>query len=251
VAHRYYLVRNQATNEPQGGVVVGVRPLGGGTPVDQTDSFGSRVYAGQVAGVSDATGTVRLRIPASAVGGPGALGQFETVVSGAVGPTFQVEVIPRKYEFFWAQESRGGLHARVNLFKGAKVGGEAGHRVEVRRAYGEFSNTEELARDLAFRPEFGVEVGLPIGGKASVIGAKAGAFGSAGTGGYAELNRAFGYEFDRNSTDANSAALRLYCIYCGDLLEYAWSSGPLLHWVRTSNRAGHGGRRVSLVPNRV
>ncbi|MFH1107756.1 MAG: carboxypeptidase regulatory-like domain-containing protein [Planctomycetota bacterium] len=232
VAYRYYLVRNEATQAPQGGVVVAVFPDGElSLPVDQNENISDRAYAGHVAGISDPNGTVRLRIPATEIGGPSFTRRFKTMVSDHEGPRFDVTVKPRKYEFFWAQESCGGLHGKVNLFVGGRIGAEAGHRLEVSRTYGEFSSAEELSRELAGRVELGVEYGLPIGGKAEVAGAKAGAYGSLGVGGYAELTRAFGYEFDRNSTDPGSAALRLYCAYA-ELTDYFPLIGPLLRWVR-------------------
>jgi len=236
VAYRYYIVRNQADGTPVGGVSVVVREAGCGTPVDQTEAGALPGVAGKVAGVSDVgSGIVRLRIPADEVGSglPGASEQFEAVVSGTVGPTFWVSVRARSYEHDWAQESRGGLHGKVNLIAGGRLGGEVGHRVEVVRAYDGSSETEELAREMAGRVEFGVEAGLPIGGKANVAGVTAGAYASAGAGGYAELYRAFGYEFDPYSTDASSAALRLYCMYA-ELGDFVPVMGPLLMLVRTT-----------------
>ena len=235
VAYRYYLVQRQSDGSPVGGVTVSVRGQAGGPVVPQDPTDFAPGWAGARVGVSDpGSGTVRLRIPAASVGLAGSTKEFETVVSGTVGPSFQVTVKPRSYKHFWGQESRGGVSGKVNLLGGVRVAGERGFGAKVSRQYSEGDATEEVERNTAARVEAGVEFGSPVGGRAHFAGGRVGAYGSAGAGLYAEFTKAFGYEFSPTSTDAASAALRLYCIYAdlpglvsGPVLE------PLINYVQS------------------
>ncbi|MBI4581085.1 MAG: hypothetical protein HY718_15380 [Planctomycetes bacterium] len=232
-AYRYYRVVNVATNKEQGGVIVQVRPAGGGTAIPQ-ETVSHPGWAGAVAGVSDqGSGIVRLRIPASEVGSAGASRQFETVISGAVGPTFWVTVTPRTYALTWGQEVRGGVSGKINLFKEARLGGERGHGIKVVRNYPPNSQSEHIERLNAMRAELGVGVGLPVGGKASINNFTVGATASAGAGVYAELQHGFGYGFDPGATDAGIAMLRLYCLYA-DVADQALVMGPVISYVRSA-----------------
>lgn len=233
VAYRYYLVRRQSDNSlAEGGVCVAVRRQPDDLEVDQSGDIRPG-WAGRVAGVTDAgSGIVRVRIPAAAVGPAGQTKQFQLQVGSVSGPVFSVSVVPKLYSFTWSQESAGGLRGRVNLFGGIQVGGQRGHKFTVSREFGNGETTEDIERELTGRAQAGLQAALPIGGRARFLGGQVGVYGSGEVGLYAELHRAFTYEFDRNSTDPQLALLRLFCAY-RELEDLIPVFGPVLSFAGT------------------
>jgi hypothetical protein len=215
-AYRYYRILSVSDEQPHGGKAVEVH-LGNvpGTVIPQAGYSPRPGYAGVQSGVSDSkTGIVRVCIPASAVGVAGTEATITVVLPDeTAGPTFLVRVTARSFDHYWSQGTAGGGHLRLNAGGGVRVGGDVAYNVGVRRPNGPNAMTEMVERGTTGRITAGFEFGSPIGGKASIAGAKVGAHVGGQVGVYAEFLDRFGYEFDPTTNDANLAALRLYCMY--------------------------------------
>jgi len=214
-AYRYFRVVRESTNQPEGGVGIGLR-VASGEPVSQDGCPSVPGWAGSKAGVSDAeTGIVRLCIPATAVGPPSSTRTLETVLpDGNAGPTFEVTVTPREYEHGWTQSAGGGVNVGISVGPSARLGGGRAYSGEVTRPSVAIVDVERVANGSLLPLTFGLGVRAPIGGSANIVGAKVGITASGEIGAYAELDKLFGYGFDALTPgEATEAVLRLYCLY--------------------------------------
>ena len=92
VAYRYYRVVSSDGKTPAGGVTLQAR-LAGGAGITQTGDVGEN-WPGREAGVSDADGIVRIRVPSGDVGGAGTTRKVQLLDAG------QVEVDPDRWTSF-------------------------------------------------------------------------------------------------------------------------------------------------------
>ena len=131
VAYRYYRVVSADGKTPAGGVTLQAR-LAGGAAISQTGDIAEN-WPGREAGVSDADGIVRLRIPATALGGPGLSATLEVVDSGTVRQTFTARVVAREYEQVWKKKWHGVAGVDLGV---VSAGLGFGHETLVTRRFG-------------------------------------------------------------------------------------------------------------------
>jgi hypothetical protein len=197
MAYRYYLVQNSA-GEPQGGVTVSVQ-VAGGSPIPQAQDVSS-YWPGQVAGTSDADGTVRIVIPSSALGAPGTVQTIQLSLSGQVQQTFKARAVPRQYDQVWKQKLGGGVSVGELLTAEADTSAESDlrHQMSNGTVVGE---SISRIRQAKLKAGVGFDVGASIG---AGLEAKGGAGVSVGT------TLSSTYVFDPNTTDASQNAMKLY-----------------------------------------
>ncbi|MCK4660638.1 MAG: carboxypeptidase regulatory-like domain-containing protein, partial [Phycisphaerae bacterium] len=165
LAYRYFRVVRDDTDQPQGGVRIRVRPVGGSF-VDQATYAVQAGYAGATPGLSDGgSGAVRLCIPASEVGGSGSAQTFETVLPDeSSGPSFEVSVVSRRYEHGWSQQAGKGINVGVNVVGEGTLGVEQGYLGSIARQSGGEGDPEQVSNGSSTRLTFEVGVGAPVGG---------------------------------------------------------------------------------------
>lgn len=206
-AYRYYLALNSA-NQPQGGVAVSAQVLGGNAIPQAGDV--SAYWPGQTAGLSDADGVVRVSIPASALGGPGAAQTVQLSVAGQVQQTFQAQVMPRQYDQTWTQKLWGGVSVGELLSAEGDISAESEVRHTVRNGT---IVAESISRTLQekLQASVGFDVGLSFSasfspGTGVSGGGAASALGGAGVG----TTLSTTYSFDPTTTNAAQNAMKLY-----------------------------------------
>ncbi len=123
VAYRYYRTVTADGKTPAGGVPVLVR-IAGGSSISQ-DSDVSDFWPGRTAGVSDADGTVRVRLGAADVGGPGSSASLEVLASGVVQQTFTAKVVLQTCDWIWRHQLGGGVSVGEMLTAGADTGAKS------------------------------------------------------------------------------------------------------------------------------
>jgi hypothetical protein len=215
VGYRYYRLMPVNANDNPGGTTVSLRiaggatiPQDGGTPNDW-QGYQSAYWPGYQAGTADSDGTIRLRIPVSAIGGPGASATLEVVESGVVKQTFTAQVVPRQYEQVWKQELGAGVSVGDILTAGAETDAES----EVRHAIAGGSLVgETITRERTVDGQAGVGVG--VGSSLTVSSSDYNFAAGAQAGAQADAFVAFGFRstcaFDPDSTDAGQNAMKLY-----------------------------------------
>ena len=215
IGYRYYRLVPANGKDSPGGVAVSLRVAGGSTipqdggSLDDWTGFKSDYWAGFQAGTADGDGMVRLRIPASALGGPGARATLEALESGVVKATFSAQVVPRQYDQVWRQKVGYGAGGKVVLLAGEA---SVAYETEVRHTLSQGTTIKEsIARTRTAKLQGGVEFsgGLEVG-PVNIGG---------GIGGVAFLQGDLGetYRFNPTSTDPGENAMKLY-VALGDTL---------------------------------
>ena len=215
VGYRYYRVLSSDGKTPAGGVTVSLRLAGGasipqdGGPLDDWSGYGESYWPGFHAGTADGDGTVRLRLPASAIGGPGAGATLEVVESGTVKQTFTARVLPGQFDQVWRQKLGAGLSVGQFLTAGVDAAAES----EVRQTLaGGVLAGETISRDRIVDGTVGV--GVDVGSSLTVSSASysfaAGGEASAGANAFVAIGLGSTFAFDPDSTDAAQNAMKLY-----------------------------------------
>ena len=127
VGYRYYLVTSSDGKSPAGKVTVSLRIAGGATIAQAGDVSDS--WAGQVSGVSDANGVVRLRIPATSLGSGDSVQSLEVLESSLLKESFQAKALRRQYYQVWKHKVGGGASGSIHAWK---VGGTTALETELR-----------------------------------------------------------------------------------------------------------------------
>jgi len=160
-AYRYYQVVAADGKTPVVSSNISLR-ISGGSTVSQAGDV-SDVWAGRTAGIPDADGIVRLRIPASALGSWNTCVALQLLESGLVQTNFLAQVIPRSYDQVWKHRVGGGVSGKIGIFK---VGGSGAYETQVRQAMTSGAPTgEQITRIRSGEVRAGLDVGggLKIG----------------------------------------------------------------------------------------
>lgn len=211
-AYRYYRVVD-ASNQPVGKVEVALR-IAGGSAISQAGDM-SHVWAGREAGVSDADGLLRLRIPATSLGAVGSTKTLEVVESGAVKQTFTAKVVAREYDQVWKHKVGVGVSGKLAVFR---LGASGNYEAEVRhQMLGGITQQELITRRRAAELKADAEVGGGLKVPSVDVGARAEASA------YLGLDLASTYKFDADSASGGLNLMKLY-VALGDPLSLA--AGP-------------------------
>lgn len=208
VAYRYYRVVSVDGKTPAGGVALQAR-LAGGAAIVQIGDVAEN-WPGREAGVSDADGIVRLRVPSSAIGSAGTTRTVEVLDAGQVVQTFDVRVIPFKHEKIWGHSldgSVGGKLAGVRVEPGGKL------KTEVKEAYtGAIALDQTIERTRTLSGKAGAEVST---GSFKLGSVKAGA--KVGGGGYMDLSWSGKWRFAPDETGGILNMQKVYFAF-GDII---------------------------------
>ena len=215
VAYRYYRLVPVKANDNPGGTTVTLSLAGGGDiqqsgPTwDDWQGYNSHYWVGAQAGIADGNGVVRLRIPASALGGPGASATLQAAVSGTVQQTFMVQVMPQRYDQVWRQQLGSGLSVDLLLHAGEDTSAQS----EVRQTLvGGVLTGETIKRQRTADAKLGAEAS--IGSSLSVSTADyrfgGGLEVGAGADAFVAVNVSSSVGFDPYSTNAGQNAMKLY-----------------------------------------
>jgi len=216
VAYRYYRLVPVNQNDNPGGTLVSLRIAGGstipqtGATLDDWQGYQEDYWPGFQAGTADGDGTVRLRIPSSALGGPGASATLEVVESGTVKQTFTAQVLLRQYDQVWKQKLGAGASVGDFVSLGLDTSAESDLRHTVVNGV---ATAESISRIRMVRG--GLSLGLDVGDSLSVSSAhfnlSAGAAATAAAEASAAVELSSTYGFDNpNSTDPSENAMKLY-----------------------------------------
>jgi hypothetical protein len=215
VAYRYYRLVPVNQNDNPGGTVVSLRIAGGstipqaGATLDDWQGYQEDYWPGFQAGTADGDGTVRLRIPSSALGGPGASANLEVVESGTVKQTFTAQVAPRQYDQMWRHKVGYGAGGKLVILT---AGGDVAYGAEVRHHFPQTSAlSESITRSRERATQVGTEFGVGITEGPLSIKAGIGCYASGGS------DQATTYLFSPASTDPDENAIKLY-VALGDTL---------------------------------
>ncbi len=208
VAYRYYRVVSGDGKTPAGGVTLQAR-VAGGAAIIQTGDIADN-WPGREAGVSDADGVVRIQIPSSAIGSAGTTRKVEVLDGGAVAQSFDVSILPFKYEKVWAhslEASVAGKLGVVRLEPGVKL------ETEVTHLYlGSLATAETIERTRSLTGKVGPD--LSVGSfKLGVL--KAGP--KLGFGGYMDLQFSGKWTFSPDESDGFSNMQKVYYAF-GDII---------------------------------
>ena len=222
VAYRYYKVVAADGKTPAVSANIELRMVAGGTVIPQTGDV-SDYWPGKVAGMPDADGILRLRIPASSMLLLNSAWSFQVLESGVVQQTFQAQAVPRQYDQVWKHKVGVGIGGKLGVAAPLAVKGEGrqAYSTEIRQTIAGGQVGEERikrTRDVELRA--GLEVESPgivlLGG-----GAKASA--GAGVLGGGELSSE--YNFNSPTTDDSyENALKVY-LTLGD--DFSCAGNPL------------------------
>ena len=218
VAYRYYKVVKSDGSTGAGGIQISLRL--GAADIPQSDI--SDIWAGSVAGVSDADGVLRVSVPAVYLTTTPRTVQL--LQGGQVKGSFLAKRVPRKYDQVWKHKFGGGVS-----FKGAVVraGVEAAYESEVRRhMLGAVVDSEEIARLRSVEGRAGLEVGSGVHLGPVAVGAKIGA------GGFIEGEASTTYDLPYGSTDPGVNAMKLYVVAGDPLSAFAGPAKGLVDYVR-------------------
>jgi hypothetical protein len=215
VAYRYYRLVPVNRNDNPGGTAVSLRIAGGstipqaGATLDDWQGYQSDYWPGFQAGTADGDGTVRLRIPSSALGGPGASATLEVVESGTVKQTFTAQVVPRQYDQVWKQKLGAGASVGEFVSLGLDTSAESDLRHTMVNGV---ATAESISRIRMVRG--GLSAGVDVGDSLSVSSAhfnlSAGAEATAEAEASVALELSSTYGFDPNSTNSSENAMKLY-----------------------------------------
>jgi hypothetical protein len=221
VGYRYYRFMPVNANDNLGGLMVSLR-LAGGSTISQAGDV-SNSWAGRTAGLADDDGIVRLRIPASAIGGPGASATLEVMESGIVRVTFSAQVVARKYEQVWKKKWHGV--AGVSL-EGSSLGLGFGHETTVTREFGNGAGSKEIVGH--WREEV-YQAGVGVGDSVRVN--RIGGGLSVQSQGRMTIGLGQSLHFDPQTTDPFDNVLKFYAAYM-DALNYVPFGGTVIEGVQ-------------------
>lgn len=229
VAYRYYRVVSADGTTPVGGVVLQAR-LAGGADIPQAGDVVEN-WPGREAGVSEADGIVRVRLPSSAVGSAGTTRKVEVVDVGQVVQSFDVRIWPFQHEKVWGHSidaSVGGKLYGIRVEPGGKLG------THIRDFYkGGLAYNETIERTRTFVGKVGLEASVD---SFKLGGVKAGA--KAGFGGYMNLEWSGKWQFMPDESNGILNMQKAYFAFgdiiflgplgsefYGDLTDYWYGSG--------------------------
>ncbi len=113
--YRYYLLAAADGKTPVTCASVSIR-LSGGSTISQVENP-SDDWAGRVAGVPDADGIVRLRIPSGVLTPVNTPRTIEVLVDGIVRTTFTAKRVPREYEHVWKHNTGEGVSGKIKIVR--------------------------------------------------------------------------------------------------------------------------------------
>jgi hypothetical protein len=210
VGYRYYRFIPVNANDNLGEIRVSLRVAGGRTISQAGDVSDS--WPGRTAGVSDNDGIVRLRIPASALGGPGASETLEVVESGIVKATFPAQVVARQFKHVWKHEWEGELGLKLGLGDEFKAATHRTHETTVMRGF----NGVEANREIVGRTrddEF--KVGVSLGNSVHV--GRTGGGATEGLGGALAASLGTSFYFSPDTKDRTDNLMKFYVAFADDL----------------------------------
>jgi hypothetical protein len=257
VAYRYYKVVPVNQNDNPGGTVVSLRIAGGstipqaGATLDDWQGYQEDYWPGYQAGTADGDGTVRLRIPSSALGGPGASANLEVVESGTVKQTFTAQVVPRQYDQVWKQKLGAGASVGDFVSLGLDTSAESDLRHTMINGV---ARAESISRIRMVRG--GLSLGLDVGDSLSVSSAhfnlSAGAAATAAAEASAAVELSSTYCFDDpNSTDASENAMKLYLDLGNVIVDVTGPAGAVYEYVKGTIEPSFLGSKLQSVEGDV
>lgn len=208
VAYRYYRVVSADGKTPAGGVTLAARLAGGAAIVQTGDTAGN--WPGRDAGVSDADGIVRIRVPSSAIGSAGTTRTVEVLDGGQVAQSFAVRIQPFKHEKIWGhsvEASVGGKLYGVKLEPGGKL------ETTIKDAYtGAMAYDETIERTRSLIGKAGLQPSTP-GFKIGVVNVGT----SLDVGGYMNLQWSGKWRFAPDEADGILNMQKVYFAF-GDII---------------------------------
>ncbi len=241
VGYRYYKVVSADSKTPAGGVSVSLQTAGGSAIAQSGDV--SDFWPGRTAGVSDADGTVRVRIGVADVGGPGSSASVQVVVSGMVQQIFTAQVVPREYEQVWKKRWHGVAGVDLDIASG---GLGFGHETTVTHEFGTAAGGKEVVghwREEVYQAGVGVGLSLHVN--------RVGAGASHQTEGNVTIGLGQSLYFDPQTTDPLDNLLKFYAAYA-DALNFVPLGGTIIEGVQDQImsmggpvEANEGGLRVT------
>lgn len=208
VAYRYYRVVSADGKTPAGGVTLLAR-LAGGAGISQTGDIAEN-WPGREAGVSDADGMVRIRVPSSAVGSVGTTRKVEVLDAGQVVQSFDVRILPFKHEKVWGHSLEGSIAGKLGVVR-LEPGGKL--ETEVKDYYtGIIAQEETIERTRSLTGKAGVEASV---GSLKLGSVKAGA--KADVGGYMNLQWSGKWRFTPDESDSILNMEKVYFAF-GDII---------------------------------
>ena len=211
VAYRYYRVVSADGKTPAGGVRLQAR-VAGGDIIPQAGDVADH-WLGRAAGVSDADGVLRIRIPSTAIGGAGTTRTVEVLDGGIVVQSFDVRVANFMHEKIWGHRldaSVAGKLGGVRLEPGGKLETEVRHAYRGSGLFPAVAETIERSRSLTGKA--GVEASV---GSFKLGSVKGGA--KAGVGGYMDLQWSGKWSFDPDTHDGFLNMRKVYYSF-GDII---------------------------------
>jgi hypothetical protein len=215
--YRYYQVVAADGRTPVVSANVTLR-ISGGSTISQAGDV-SDVWAGRTAGIPDADGILRLRIPASSLGSFNTPVTLQVLESGVVQQTFQAQVIPRSYDQVWKHKVGGGVSGKIAA---VRVGGSGAYETQVRQTMVNGSPTSEQITRIRSGE---VRAGLDVGGGLKLV---AGGEVDLGVGAYAGAELSSTYHFSPGSTGQEENAMKIY-VALGDDLSLALGPARALY----------------------
>lgn len=214
VGYRYYRVVTADGKAAAGGVALTLRIAGGTTIPQGGDTSDS--WAGRVAGVSDDTGIVRLRVPSSALNA-GVQSSCQVVESGAVKVQFQAAVVKFWHDKVWKQRLEAGVSGKKAI---VKLGVDGALETEVRNRYaGSLLLDETIQRTRDLNLEVGVEFDFPGPSLNSVE------IGASGVGGFKVIDT---YVFPPETSDQLLNMEKVY-MSLGDEMSVVLGPAPQIY----------------------
>lgn len=208
VAYRYYRVVSEDGKTPAGRVTLQAR-LTGGAAISQTGDIAEN-WPGREAGVSDADGIVRIRVPSSAVGNAGTTRKVEVLDAGQVVQSFDVRIQPFKHEKIWGHSLEASVAGKFGVVK-VEPGGRL--TTEVKDYYtGTSTYDQTIERTRSMVGKAGLELSV---GSLKLGSVKGGA--KIGAGGYMDLQWSGKWRF---TPDENNGVLNMQKVYFafGDII---------------------------------
>jgi hypothetical protein len=211
-AYRYYRVVAADGRTPVGQVRVTVR-VAGQPEIPQTETVKGD-WAGQVAGLTDEDGLLRVRVPAERVGAPGGRQPVEVVEDGQVKATFMAQVLPRNQDRVWRHEVGSELSGKVAAVAVQK---NQAFAVEILRPLNE--TKEYITRNPSREYRAGIDLGAGV-----KFGA--GADYEVGAGGYINSELNVTYRFLADSQGPEENAMKLFLTLGDTILSLPGSAVP-------------------------
>jgi hypothetical protein len=208
VAYRYYRVVSADGKTPAGKVTLQAR-LAGGANITQTGDVAEN-WPGREAGVSDADGIVRIRVPSSAVGSAATTRKVEVLDAEQVVQSFDVRIVSFKHEKVWGHildSSVAGKLGTVRLEPGGML------ETQIKDFYiGTTAKEQTIERTRSLTGKAGVSASVGSLKLGSVkVGAKKGA------GGYMNLQWSGKWRFDQDEQNGILNWEKVYFAF-GDII---------------------------------